>query len=178
MVLLNTSYTHTRSMLRGAPAVSVVLGQVVSSCVALSCQVVVVTVRAAPVPRGNPCRQWLWVSHMHMRCCELLCEDTHSNCGCMTVTLLNACFSCTISGADTSVCVTCKRHAQTSKHVKSNEQVVPLLLFESCGRGLYWADQSTTDPALHARRAAGCGLTLTRPRTVRLPDRVQFMAKL
>lgn len=57
MVLLNTSYTHTRSMLRGAPAVSVVL--VVSSCVALICQVVVVTVRGAPVPRGKPCSHWL-----------------------------------------------------------------------------------------------------------------------
>lgn len=91
MVLLNTSYTHTRSILRGAPAVSVVL--VVSSWVALICQVVVVTVRAAPVPLGNACSHWLWVSHMQMRCCEVLCEGTDSRSGCMPVVMYNPMFS-------------------------------------------------------------------------------------
>lgn len=115
---------------------------------------------------------------MQMRCCELLWEDTGRSSGCMTVTLPNAWFSRTVTNVDMSVCVTCKCPAQTSNHVESKEQVVPLLLFERCGRGLYWADQPTTHPAPHVRRAVGCGLTLTRPRTVRLPDRVQLMVKL
>jgi hypothetical protein len=70
MGLLNTSYTHTRSMLRGEPATRVVL--VVISRVALMFHVVVVTVRAAPVPLGNPCGGWLRGSQA--RCPAVRCK--------------------------------------------------------------------------------------------------------